>query len=91
MSEYELVCIFNPEADSKKLIEKIEGWLRDISAKVKKKEDWQEKELAYKIKKLSKGYYFFWRLEASPSKISHLFPKIKLENDIIRHLLVKTA
>lgn len=91
MAEYELVCVFNPESDSKKLIKKIEGWFKDITAEVKKKEDLKEKGLAYKIKKLTRGYYFLWYLEADSSKISRLFPKIKLEDAIIRHLLVKTA
>lgn len=91
MAVYELTCVFNPElADKKKLIEKIEGWMKEIGAKVKKKEEWGKKELAYRIKKLSGGIYIFWQLEAEPSKISNLFPKIKLEDDIIRYLLVKT-
>lgn len=91
MTVYELTCIFNPEADNKKLIKKIEDWLKKIGAEVQKKEEWGRKELAYRIQKFSEGDYFFWQIEADPSKINSLSPKIKLESDIIRYLLVKTA
>jgi len=91
MAVYELTCILNPELDNKELIKKIEGWLKEIGAKVRKKEEWGRKELAYRIKRNSYGFYVFWQTEAESSKIGSLLPKIKLEKDIIRHLLVKTA
>lgn len=92
MAVYELVCIFNPELTEKgKLVKKIEDWIEKIGGKVKKKEEWGRKELAYQIKKFSKGFYVFWQLKAEPSKINNLFPKIKLEENIIRHLLVRTG
>ncbi len=92
MIDYELTCIFNPDLkDKKKLLEKIEGWMKKAGAKVKKKDEWDKKELAYRIQKFSEGIYVFWQLEAEPSKISDLFSKIKLEKDIIRYLLVKTV
>lgn len=91
MAVYELVCIFNPQVDNKKLIKKIKDWIEEMEGKVKKKEEWGKKELAYQIKKNSQGVYVFWQFEAEPAKINTLSPKIKLENDIIRFLLLKTA
>lgn len=92
MVVYELTCVFNPKlADKKKLIEKVEGWIKEIGGKIKKKEEWGRKELAYQIKKNSHGFYVFWKLQTEPSKINNLLSKIKSENDIIRDLLVKTA
>ncbi len=89
---YELICILNPEVEDKKqLIKKIEGWFKDIEVKVKKKEEWGKKELAYQINKNTEGFYVFWEMEVEPSKVNNLFPKIKLEENIIRHLLVRTS
>lgn len=86
-----MVCLFQPESETKQLIKKIETWLKEIGGKVKKKEEWGKKELAYQIKKESYGIYVFWQIEAEPGKISRLSPKIKLEKDVIRYLLVKTG
>jgi len=88
---YELTCVFSQESDSKKLVKKIEDWLKEIGAKIEKKEDWGKKELAYRIKKNSQGHYVFWQIKTEPSKVGGLFPKIKLESEIIRHLLVRTS
>ncbi len=89
MADYELTCIFEPQTDNKKLIKKIDSWLKEMGAKVKKKEEWGEKELAYRINKNSQGFYFFWEFEVEPSKVKTLSPKINLESGIMRHLLVR--
>ena len=90
MINYELVCILNPQLDDKKkLVKEIEAWMENIGAKIKKKEEWGNKELAYQIKKFSNGFYIFWRIEAEPAKIGALLSKIKLEDRIIRYLLVR--
>lgn len=91
MAVYELTCVFQPEIkEEKKLIRQIEDWIKALGGKVRKREEWGKKELAYKIRKFGEGFYLFWELEADPSKIGEIFPKIKLEENIIRHLLVKT-
>ena len=90
MAVYELTCVFSPElSDNKKLIKKVEEWVKKIGGKVKKKEVWGKKELAYRIKKFDQGVYVFWQLEVEASKINDLPRKIELEDDIIRHLLVR--
>ena len=90
MVDYELTCIFNPDLkDKQKLISKIEGWIKKIGGKIEKKEKWGSKDLVYRIKKFSRGFYVFWQLKAKADRINELFPKIKLEEDIIRYLLVR--
>lgn len=89
MSIYELTCVFDPKSDSKNLIKKIAGWMEKIGAKVEKKEEWGTKELAYQIKKNSQGFFVFWQFQAEPSKIGDLLGKIKLEDNVIRYLLVR--
>lgn len=91
MAVYELVCVFSPKIkDRKKLIEKVEGWLKEIGAKIEKKKDWGRKDLAYPIGKHSQGDYFYWLLEAKAAKINELSGKVKLETEVIRSLLVRT-
>jgi len=92
MVVYELTCLLDPKIkERKKLIAKIEKWITGIGGKIKKKEDWGKKELAYRIGKNTEAFYFFWKFEAEKEKINKLFPKIKLEEKIIRHLLVRTS
>lgn len=90
MAFYELVCVFPADIKTKKkLIQEIESWFKEIKAQVKEKKEWGKRELAYPIRKNNQGFYFFWLLEAEPKKINVLETRIRLENQIIRHLLTK--
>ncbi len=90
MSFYELVCVFPASLKTKKkLVQQIESWFKEIQAQVKEKKEWGKRRLAYPIKKHQEGAYFFWLLSAEPKKIVELNTKIRLENEIIRHLLTK--
>lgn len=91
MAIYELTAIFQPEIKDKKgLIKEIEDWIKALPGKLEKKEEWGKKELAYPINKQREGFYLFWELETEPGLINNLITKIKLEENIIRHLLVRT-
>lgn len=65
--------------------------LEKIKEKVKsKKEDlWGEKELAYPIKKQTKGFYVHLEIEAQPQASKDIDKTLKVEEDIIRYLLVR--
>lgn len=90
MRTYELVLVMKPsvkEADRKKLLEQIKGWLENV--KVTKEDDWGQKALAYPIKKEDAGHYYQLLLEGET------FPKdfetrVIQNNDILRHLLLRT-
>ena len=54
MRKYELVCIVHPDLDETAfngIVEKIKGWVAEISGSVDKVDIWGRKRLAYTIKK----------------------------------------
>lgn len=102
MRTYELALIMKSslkEADRKKLLEDIKGWLGKIS--IVKENDWGQKALAYPIKKEEAGYYYM--LELAGEEPSHKgnaqerkagvpqdFEQRLIRTDgIIRHLLLR--
>jgi len=90
MRTYELVIVVKPtvkEADRKKLLEQVKGWLGEV--KVSKEEDWGQKALAYSIKKEDSGYYMQLFLEGE-SIPADLETKIFQNTQVLRHLLVRT-
>jgi ribosomal protein S6 len=99
MRKYELVVVLRPslkEADRKKLLETVKGWLGE-EVKVVKEDDWGQKALSYEIKKENAGYYYMWQLETTSDAagidavIPQGFETNLLRNDsIIRHLLLRT-
>jgi small subunit ribosomal protein S6 len=91
MRKYELVIVVRPsvkEADKKKLVETIKDWLKDF--KITKEDDWGQKPLAYVIKKEVAGYYSLVQFEGEAGIEKEFEQRLLRNNDIIRHLLLRT-
>lgn len=73
----------------KELITKIKKILTEAKGKVEKTDEWGKKSLAYPVRKKEEGDYLFWEVllpEESPAQIDK---KLRLENEILRYLLVR--
>ena len=91
MRIYELVVVMRPalkDADKKKVLETIKGWLKGV--KIVKEDDWGQKPLAYMIKKEAAGLYYFFQLETENSIALDFEQKVFRNDNIIRHLLLRT-
>jgi small subunit ribosomal protein S6 len=91
MRNYELVVILKPslkEEGRKKLVDSIKKIMGDI--KMVKEEEWGQKPLAYTIKGELAGYYFLFRFESEKVIPSDLNKKLLTNNNILRHLLLRT-
>lgn len=88
---YELVVVIDGEssvAKKKSAQEQIERLIKVNKGKVIDFEDWGVKELAYKVKTSTTGIYLLYTLELEPHAAVSLRDKIRLEEQIIRYLLI---
>ncbi|MDO8498767.1 MAG: 30S ribosomal protein S6 [bacterium] len=88
MNSYYLTIILKSDLDEKARKELLEPVVKKMG-KVEKEEDWGVKDLAYPIKKQAKGYYIHYLFSADPADILPLDKALKIEEDIIRYLLVR--
>ncbi|HUV46523.1 MAG TPA: 30S ribosomal protein S6 [Candidatus Bathyarchaeia archaeon] len=94
MRPYELVFVLKPDLKSgeeKRQQEKIVKLTESLEGKVKKQEVWGERQLAYPIQKFEKGVYVKFELELPEKNIREWDKKMKLEEKIIRYLLIRRA
>ncbi len=92
MKNYELVIVLDGKATAAKkkaVIEKVEKLVKDVKGKVGKIKDWGVKELEYEINKSSSGVFLIFPLELTGSSVNDFSGKLKLEEDIIRYLVVR--
>lgn len=92
MKDYELVLVIDPDlagADQKKLVSKIKKIIEELKGKVGKTDEWGKKELAYPIKKKNLGYYFLLEVKLPSTAPAEIENKLKLEERLMRYLLVK--
>lgn len=89
MRKYRLVLILKRALD-KKAADKIVADIKKLAGEVKndKLTELGEKKFAYKIKKEQSGNYIVWEFEAEKVSLE-LETKLRLNDDILRHLLVR--
>jgi len=92
MSFYENTIIARQDLAEKELEEIKEKYSKAIteaSGKVLKIEEWGLLQLATKIKKYKRGFFIHYKFEGNKSTLNEIQKKIKIDRQIIRHLLVK--
>lgn len=93
MRRYELVFVVRPEIEAEELTAIIEGISQLISGdggQVVEVDSWGKRQLAYPIQKLKEGHYVVMQTQLEPGAIKGLERNLKLREEIIRYLLVRS-
>ena len=92
MKKYEIMYILDAnldEANRKNVIETLNKILTDNGAKISDVNEWGNRELAYEIKKQTRGYYVVTTLTSSDAKATDEFNRLaKINNNVLRHMIV---
>jgi len=89
--KYELVVILDSEVATEgqgKLITRIKSLISDAGGEVKLAKDLGEKQFAYPINKKKTGFYWLANFLAEQKNIPNLKQKLRLEDKVIRYLLI---
>lgn len=93
MHQYEIALIIRPEVEEEAqqaIIEQLSGLLTAEGGQVTQVEKWGRRQLAYPIKKVSDGYYYFIQGQFSSSVLPEVNRSIKLNDSIVRHMVIRT-
>jgi small subunit ribosomal protein S6 len=92
MSFYENTLITKqdlPKTEIENIKNKYSELINNNFGKVIKIEEWGLLNLARKIKRYNKGFYIHYKFEGNKKTLEEVTKKIKLDNSVIRHLVVK--
>lgn len=92
MKKYEIMFIVKSTQESdeiKKNAEAMKQIISETKGKVVEFNELGEKKLAYPIKKEISGYYFVMIVEADNNTISEFDRKAFINENILRHLIIK--
>ena len=92
MNKYEVMFIVRPdmeEAEIKKTAESMKKVLTDGKAKVVEEKAMGQKELAYEIKKVNTGFYYLFVVEATKEAVAEFDRVARINENLLRHLIVK--
>ena len=92
--KYELTCVFDPQAEDsgfEALVEKYEGLLKTGGAEVVAVDRWGLRKLAYSsvgFKRRQQGYFALFQFTAETGLVDQVQEVLKLDDDVLRHLVV---
>ena len=92
MSFYENTLVAKQDllaSELKKIKEKYNDLINSSSGKVIKIEEWGLLNFATKIRRYNKGFYIHYKFEGNKKTLNEIDKKVKIDNSIIRNLLVK--
>ena len=91
MQNYEIALIVNPDmsSDIEGFKKEFEGLLSSLDFNVVNVNDAGRRQLADTIEDHNKGHYIFYFVEGNPENLSELESKVKFNEVIIRHLVLK--
>lgn len=90
MKKYELMYILMPnlaEDELKNEIENLHKILTDKDAKITGVNEWGMRDLAYEIKKQTKGYYVVTTFTAEPEAVAEFNRVVPLDSKVMRFLI----
>jgi len=64
-------------------------WIKAADGEVTNTSHWGRRRLAYNIGTNREGYYVFLEAQLVPENISELERRVKLEANVLRHLVVR--
>jgi small subunit ribosomal protein S6 len=89
--DYEMVVVLRPaatDAENEKAVENLQKMIEGQGGSIKQMEPWGKKKLAYPIAHLSEGYYILVRFNLDPAKTREIENKLRINEQVLRHLLV---
>ncbi|HFU6608762.1 30S ribosomal protein S6 [Bacillus cereus group sp. TH43LC] len=92
MRKYEIMYIIRPgveEETQKALVERFAGVLTNNGAEIINTKEWGKRRLAYEINDLREGFYMILNVNANAEAINEFDRLAKINEDILRHIVVK--
>ena len=90
MRNYEVMTVFQTKEDIfSKGKEVVREELVKAGAEITKEEDLGERDLAYPVKKQTRGHYILFEAAIKPEKIADIDKSLKLHGEVMKYLFVR--
>lgn len=91
MTLYETLFIIHPDAVArvKEFVDKFKQILEGLKGVISQVDEWGLRDMAYRIRKQTKGYYVLLRYQATNAAVQELERNMKLTDGVMRYLTVR--
>jgi small subunit ribosomal protein S6 len=91
MKKYETLMVLHPElpeAQIRETIDRAKRLIEELGGHVDQVQEWGIRELAYEIRKLTRGYYVLVEYSASAGVLPELERTLKIADEVLRFISV---
>lgn len=92
LRSYEMVLVLKPDLEEEQVpvsMERVTATIAARGGEVSKVDRWGRRKLAYPIKKYAEGNYVLTQFTLEPSQVAELEATLRLNEDLLRHLVVR--
>jgi small subunit ribosomal protein S6 len=92
MRLYDVVVLVTPDLndeDATRVAGEYRKVLADGGAKFVKEEPWGRRRLAFPIERKREAHYTYWQVEAEPAAVAEAERRMRLSDQVLRHLAVR--
>ena len=92
MAKYELALVVNAKIEDEKrvaVVKRAQSYIERFGGRVGATEEWGKKRLAYEIKKMHEGYYYFVKFEGQSNTPNDLEQNMRIMDNVLRYLIVR--
>jgi len=86
-----IISLLSAEGETSTMAEKVRAQIKELGGEAKKEYISEKKKLAFEIKKQNQGFYATVVFEMEPEKIDELNTFLRMNNDILRHMIINQA
>lgn len=92
MNKYELAVVVSAKLeddDRTAIIEKVKDMVTRHGGTITGVDEWGKKRLAYEIKKVKEGFYYFIHFDGDSTVPNEVESRMRLNEDVLRYLCVR--
>lgn len=92
MNKYELAVVVSAKIEDEEraaVVDKCKALIERFGGTITNVDDWGKKRLAYEIRKMKEGFYYFIQFEAESSAPAEIESRIRIMDNVLRYLVVK--
>ncbi len=92
MHQYELALVLDATLEDEVRTEefdKIKGLIERFGGTVTDVDEWGKRKLAYEIRKMPEGYYYFVQIDAPGTMPAELEARLRIEDHVLRYLIFR--
>lgn len=92
MNKYELAMVVNAKIEDEEraaVVEKAKNYVTRYGGTITEVEEWGKKRLAYEIRKMREGFYYFIQFEADTTAPAEIERHMRIMDNVLRYLVVK--